>query len=230
MEPSNQNNIDIDKIIQAGKAIKAIVYTILIMILIAFLIILIIFNSNAAEDESLKSIYSIIGFLGVFLNIYILYSLYKAGDNLENVKLSSHGQHNKSKIKSNIPVSTVSKPNISGRVEITKEVIIIYTDELDKHGLIFSKNSLGKKNWEDAKNLCESYKSGVYSDWRLPNKEELQLFYDWKLNNSSSVIINNFWSSEENDQSSAFYQDINTGYFISSNKVYDRYVRAVHSF
>ena len=230
MEPSNQNNIDINKIIQAGKAIKAVVYTILIVILSAFLIILIILNSNTAEVEALESTYTIIGFLGLILNIYILISLYKAGDNLENVKLFSHGQFNKSNIKSNMSSPTVSKPNILGRVDLAKEGIIIYTDELDQHGLVFSTSILGKTNWDDGKNLCESYKGGGYSDWRLPNKDELQLFYNWKLDNHSSVIINNFWSSEENDESSSYYQDINTGYFNISNKINDRYVRAVRSF
>ena len=129
-----------------------------------------------------------------------------------------------------MPIPTVSKPNILGRVDLAKEGIIIYTDELDQHGLVFSKNILGKTNWDDSKNLCESYKGGGYSDWRLPNKDELQLFYNWKLDNHSSVIINNFWSSEENDESSSYYQDINTGYFNISNKINDRYVRAVRSF
>ncbi len=230
MEPSNQNNIDIEKIIQAGKSIKAIVYTILIMIFSAFLIMLVIFNSNAVEVEFLESTYTIIGILGLTLNIYILYSLFRAGSNLENVKLSSKEQHNKNIIKNNISNSPVSKSNILGRVEMTKKEIIIYTDELDKHGLVFSKNNLGSANWDDAKKLCKDYNDGGYSDWRLPNKEELQLFNNWKLNNNSSVIVNIFWSSEENDETSAYYQDIKTGYFHSSNKTYDRYVRAVRSF
>lgn len=229
MESSNQNNIDINKIVRAGKAIKSIVYTILFMIFIAFLLIIVILNSNSAEIEAIESTYTILGFLGLFLNIFILYSLYKAGDNLENVKLSSHGQQNKSIIKSNMPVSAVSKSNFSGRVELTKELIIIYNDELDKHGLIFSKSYLGKTNWEDAKNLCENYKGGLYSDWRLPNKDELKLFYDRNLN-KSNVIINKFWSSNEHDESSAYYQDIKTGYFIKTDKVFDCYVRAVRSF
>ena len=200
------------------------------MIFGGLLIAFITLNSNSAENESNGTVYIIIAFLGLILNIYILYNLYKAGDNLENVKLLSNGQFNKSNLKSNMPIPTVSKPNILGRVDLAKEGIIIYTDELDKHGLVFSKNNLGKTNWDDGKNLCESYKGGGYSDWRLPNKDELQLFYNWKLDNHSSVIINNFWSSEENDESSSYYQDINTGYFNISNKINDRYVRAVRSF
>lgn len=39
-------------------------------------------------------------------------------------------------------------------------------------------------NWKDAKNYCEGYRGGGYSDWRMPTQDELAGLYDVSKNNT----------------------------------------------
>lgn len=73
IEPSN--------IISAGKAIKNVVYTTLIMITIAVIAILIV--SSSKDMNTIKNTYIFIGLLSLVCNIIILVQLYSAGDSLE---------------------------------------------------------------------------------------------------------------------------------------------------
>ena len=74
---SNPTNIS-----SAGKSLKAIVYSSLILMGCFFIGLLIAFNTN--NTKTLRNIYVFIGFASIILNIIILVSLYNAGDSLEN--------------------------------------------------------------------------------------------------------------------------------------------------
>jgi hypothetical protein len=89
---NSNNNIEYiianpTNISSAGKSLKAIVYSSLILMGCFFIGLLVAFNTSSAK--TLKNTYILIGFASIILNIIILVSLYNAGDNLENsVKIS----------------------------------------------------------------------------------------------------------------------------------------------
>ena len=109
--------------------------------------------------------------------------------------------------------------------------IIVYTDEKGEHGLVCSNNDLGNANWNSAKQLCDNYNEGGFSDWRLPTTDELQLIYlllhKRKIGGFASSI---FWSSTEFNKSSAWLQDFDNG--LQDNYSTDNgcNVRAVRAF
>ena len=123
--------------------------------------------------------------------------------------------------------------------------IIFYLDETGQHGKICSKEDLGKFNWTDAKEKCETYRGGGYDDWYLPSKGELSLMWtnladsDGNGENAGSEDINNlgsfvnhyYWSSTEYDVSNAwgqsFYNGVQNVYDL---KKFDNNVRAVRAF
>ena len=74
--------IDPSNIISAGKAIKNVVYTALIMIIITVFALLTVGFSR--DIEIIKNTYIFIGLLYLICNIIILAQLHSAGDNLEN--------------------------------------------------------------------------------------------------------------------------------------------------
>ena len=51
---------------------------------------------------------------------------------------------------------------------------VAYLDETREHGYIISENDLGEYKYSDAVNVCNDYSAGQYSDWHLPNKNELE--------------------------------------------------------
>jgi len=53
----------------------------------------------------------------------------------------------------------------------------------NKTGLMWAKSDNGEDiDFEDADNYCESFAAGGFSDWRLPDIEELKNLYDAKVN------------------------------------------------
>ncbi len=54
----------------------------------------------------------------------------------------------------------------------------------EKTGLMWAAEDNGEDiDWYDAKNYCESYRGGGYSDWRLPTIKELEGLYDHNKKN-----------------------------------------------
>ena len=48
-----------------------------------------------------------------------------------------------------------------------------------KTGLMWAAKDNGKDiNWHDAKQYCENYRGGGYTDWRMPTQDELAGLYD----------------------------------------------------
>jgi hypothetical protein len=85
-----------------------------------------------------------------------------------------------------------------------------------------------------AAKLCDDYTNadtgtGVYSDWYLPSKDELNMLY---LNKTAMgwFTVENYWSSSEYDSGSAWGQSLNNGYQSYTDKVINLRVRAVRSF
>ena len=91
---------------------------------------------------------------------------------------------------------------------------IFYVDPTYRHGLVVDTVDLGLTNWEDATNICSNYRSGGYSDWRLPTKEDLNLLYKQK-DTLGGFINYKYWSNEElpskEDDDSAYYENFTNG-------------------
>jgi hypothetical protein len=80
-----------------------------------------------------------------------------------------------------------------------------------------------------AADICANLTLGGYSDWFLPSKDELNQMY------SNKAVIGGFanvsyWSSTEDDNSSAWWQYFDYGSQSSGNKQNPVYVRAVRAF
>jgi hypothetical protein len=79
---SSDNNLEISGINAAGKSLKNIVYTAILLILCATVGIFISFTSSDLETK--KNTYIFLGIVSLICNLLILSSLYSAGDHLEN--------------------------------------------------------------------------------------------------------------------------------------------------
>ncbi len=109
--------------------------------------------------------------------------------------------------------------------------IIVYADTNGLHGLVCSISDLGIGDWNSAKQLCDNYNEGGFSDWRLPNKNELQLIYLLLHRRKVGGFANtHYWSSTEEDDNYAFRQNFNNGNTFYFSKGYDSKVRAVRAF
>jgi hypothetical protein len=83
-----------------------------------------------------------------------------------------------------------------------------------------------------AAKICNDLVEGGYSDWYLPSKDELNILYQNKTiiggfseNNSSF-----YWSSTENDSTSAWAERFGDDAQVPPDKYQDLYVRAIRSF
>jgi hypothetical protein len=100
---------------------------------------------------------------------------------------------------------------------------LILEDRKLFNGLEVSDN-LGIMNWFEAVELCKSFGKG----WRLPTKDELNMFYENK--EEFGVFANrHYWSSTEVDSYLAWYFYFNYGYAYNNNKFATAFVRAVRS-
>ena len=79
---SSDNSLAKSGINAAGKSLKNIVYTVIILILCATVGIFI--SVNSSDLETIKNTYIFLGIVSLICNLLILSSLYSAGDHLEN--------------------------------------------------------------------------------------------------------------------------------------------------
>ena len=80
--------------------------------------------------------------------------------------------------------------------------------EKDGHGLVAAITGLGKLDWNDAKTACDELVLNGYSDWHLPNYDEL-VYIDKLI--KKGIILNQdyygyYWSSSE-DNSTQLFED-----------------------
>lgn len=181
MDITNENKIN--NILKTGKLIKTIIFVALIMTF-CFLIGTVVVSNSTAIDPTIN-IYLLVGLVSVSLISYllILFNLFEAEYTLEIARSRQEDFINNSR---------------TG--ELAEGGIIVYTGLNGKHGLVCTRTELGKAKLEDAKAICLDYESSGFTDWRLPDKEELQLIYLMLHEN----LIGNFqdkhyWSSSENE-------------------------------
>ena len=145
----------------------------------------------------------------------------------------SSGVANKSKKKYYRCVIGEEPPEAALVVSTVGEDTII-TDTTS--GLIWQGiRGLGYITWQEALDYCENLTYAGYSDWRLPNKNELfSLINDDKSSPASDlpdVAKMPFWTSSVSmtDISAALYINFSTGHFGASDKTKkdSRYVRCV---
>lgn len=108
---------------------------------------------------------------------------------------------------------------------------VIVTDT--KTGLIWQKTYESGKTWEEALDYCEDLTYAGYSDWRLPDKNELASLVNYEKANPASDFPDMpkeyFWSSSTyiHDTSLAWDVYFSNGYVGSRNKSSANSVRCV---
>src|SRR6187455_2507507 len=79
-------------------------------------------------------------------------------------------------------ISESSTSKAADKAELIQGGIVVY--EANGHGLIVATSDLGKQDWASAMKVCDELELNGYSDWRLPNREELNALYtNLKLKN-----------------------------------------------
>jgi len=69
-----------------------------------------------------------------------------------------------------------------GRFVAYERGVVIDTDT----GLVWASKDNGEDiNWKDAKQYCENYRGGGYTDWRMPTQDELAKLYDPDAENTN---------------------------------------------
>jgi len=104
-------------------------------------------------------------------------------------------------------------------------------------GLQWQDNESVSMTWQNAINYCEDLTLGSHSDWRLPNRNELDtLVDDTKFNPSMSHVFevfvsNYYWSSttSANDSSYAWLVYFYVGGQSNNDKSNNHYVRCVRA-
>ncbi len=117
--------------------------------------------------------------------------------------------------------------------------IIFYVDSTGQHGLIAAKADMpghsegedeGTFNWDDAKAACQNLVAGGFSDWFLPDKEQLnQLYLKKNLVGGFPSGLIHYWSSSEISEEGAwcgYLHDGDQSLDLKSNAMRVRAVRA----
>jgi len=108
---------------------------------------------------------------------------------------------------------------------------VIVKDE--QTGLIWQKSYVSSKTWQQALSYCENLTYAGYSDWRLPNKNELAALVNYEKYNPASnfpgMLSQYFWSSSTDltYTNNAWLVDFKNGYVSYIDKIISSYVRCV---
>ena len=108
---------------------------------------------------------------------------------------------------------------------------VIVTDT--KTGLVWQKTYETGKTWQAALDYCENLTYAGYSDWRLPDKNELASLVNYEKHNPASdfpdMPSENFWSSSTSvyDTGRAWNVDFSLGTVRNYYKTVTSYVRCV---
>ncbi|MBW1898023.1 MAG: DUF1566 domain-containing protein [Deltaproteobacteria bacterium] len=106
-------------------------------------------------------------------------------------------------------------------------------------GLMWSAKDNGENiNWNDAKNYCENYQGGGFTDWRLPAQDELAKLYDkgrsYRCKGGYDVHLTDLisltsccmWASETSRSKSAYF-NFRDSYWDWRNQASSKYSRAL---
>jgi hypothetical protein len=86
-------------------------------------------------------------------------------------------------------------------------------------------------NWNGAISYCKNLNTGGYRDWRLPDKDELNLMYqNLKTKGLGGFGNDYYWSSSESNANYAWYQYFSDGFQSKNYKNDTNSVRAVRAF
>ena len=120
--------------------------------------------------------------------------------------------------------SNFTTQTISGRVVVTDS----------KTGLMWQKEYETSKTWQQALKYCEDSTYAGYSDWRLPNKNELASLINYEKSGLPysyfpDMPSNWFWSSSTyvGSTNGAWYVGFGNGFVTYYNKTHNDYVRCV---
>lgn len=117
--------------------------------------------------------------------------------------------------------------------DTTKQIV---TDS--ESGLMWQDDAIGSTmNWETALTTCENLTLGGYSDWRLPNYNELYNLADRSRFNPAispvftQIVSGNYWSSSTiaSDTGKALIVGFYYGLDLWNNKTASYYVRCVRA-
>ena len=173
----------INDLIKTVKLIKTIIFVAFILIFCIIIGTVIISNSTSIDPIANIYILIVIGSLGLISNLLILFNLYEAEYTLEIANSDQDDFINNSR---------------TG--ELAEGGIIVYNHPNGEHGLVCSKTELGKAKMEDAKVICLDYENDGFTDWRLPDKDELHLIYSMLHENQIGNFEDKFfWSSSESE-------------------------------
>ena len=206
------NNIKASRIKAAGNNLLYIGYTLIACVLISLIQVAYISGLDSGKSnylESVKDSNNVFMILNIVFAIVIIVNFISAGNNLSSCEeleavVILNVDSEKLLLKLNMTKSNSGKLANGG--------IIVYTDEKGEHGLVCSISDLGNANWNSAKQLCDNYNEGGFSDWRLPTKAELQLIYFLLHRRKIGGFANNlYWSSTEFNKSSAWLQHFGDG-------------------
>ena len=108
----------------------------------------------------------------------------------------------------------------------------------DNTGLMWQQGEGGQKTWEDAISYCENLSIAVYTDWRLPDKNELNSIIDYESYHPAidttyfpGASASTYWSSttDANHSSFAWLVYLYGGNAYYRPKSYNRDVRCVRA-
>jgi hypothetical protein len=160
---------------------------------------------------------------------------------------------------SGVPTWTGGTPPLPAIGDIRDGGLVFWIDPSDPDkGKVCALDNSGFLSWSDAVSQCDNYinpdtGTGVYADWYLPSKDELQLMYanllrfgcstntpgglDDPVNDPCSTSKGGFgnyylWSSDEYDIDNAYIQSFYDGHKTTYLKtvVYTNQARAVRAF
>ena len=111
--------------------------------------------------------------------------------------------------------------------------VVLYVDGTGQHGLIAAKSDATVKekgffSWYSAKVAANAFVEG-YSDWLLPNKEQLHQIYIHR-SSLAGIDATYYWSSSESDGNNAWAEYFLNGNQVAGNKSNGSCVRAVRAF
>lgn len=111
--------------------------------------------------------------------------------------------------------------------------IIFYLDDSGNHGLVASDADIrGTRSWDEAMMACSNYKKNGFSDWSLPDVNQLAQLYLRRDVVGGWVPNMAYWSSSESDiPNCAWLQYFSTGsQYKNRGKNYLFYARCVRGF
>jgi len=111
--------------------------------------------------------------------------------------------------------------------------IVFYIDDTGSHGLIVSDTDVrGARTWDEAIAACKNFKKNGYSDWFLPDREQLAALYLRRSVVGGFVDKSAYWSSSQSDiPGCAWIQYFSTGnQYRNLGTNYLFFVRPIRSF